>query len=110
MNTTVINIKTDPDVKLKAQAIAEELGLSLSSVINALLKQFVRAKALNLDLTREEIPSPYLKKILKESMEEIKKGRVSPSFTNAKNAIAWLNDPKKKYVYQIRKKVHKATK
>lgn len=109
MNTTVINIKTNPDVKLKAQAIAEELGLSLSAVINALLRQFVRTKAVNLDLNREEIPSPYLKRILKESMEDIKKGRVSPTFTNAKDAVAWLNDPKRKYEYQIRKKVRKAT-
>ena len=68
MNTTVINIKTNPEVKSKAQAIAEELGLSLSAVINVLLKQFVRTKTINLDLNREEVPSPYLKKMLKESM------------------------------------------
>ncbi len=109
MNTTVINIKTNPDVKSKAQAIAEELGLSLSAVINALLKQFVRTKAINLDLTREEIPSSYLKSVLKESMDNIKKGRVSPQFSNAKDAIAWLSDRKRKYVYQIRKEVHKTT-
>lgn len=108
MNTTVINIKTNPDVKSKAQAIAEELGLSLSAVINSLLRQFVRTKAINLAV--EEKPSPYLKKILKESMEDIKKGKVSPGFTNAKDAISWLNDPKREYVYQIRKKVHKTTK
>ncbi len=95
MNTTVINIKTNPDVKSKAQAIAEELGLSLSSVINALLRQFVRTKAINLDLTREEIPSPYLKKMLKESMEDIKKGRVY-SFHNPKDAVAFLRDAGKK--------------
>ncbi len=100
MNTTVINIKTNPNVKSQAQAIAEELGLSLSAVINALLKQFVRTKAINLDLVREEVPSPYLKKMLKESMEDIKKGRVSPAFTNAKDAVAWLRN-------QTLKKNHK---
>lgn len=103
MNTTVINIKTNPDVKSKAQAIAEELGLSLSSVINALLRQFVRTKAINLDLTREEIPSPYLKRMLKESVEDIKKGRVY-SFNNSKDAVAFLRDKsEKKYEFKNKK-------
>lgn len=105
MNTTVINIKTSPVVKSKAQAIAEELGLSLSAVINALLKQFVRTKSINISL--KEDPSPYMIKALKESAEDIKKGRVSPSFTNAQDAISWLSDNKRKYVYQIRKKIRK---
>lgn len=106
MNTTVINIKTNAMVKSKAQAIAEELGLSLSAVINALLKQFVRTKKLNVSV-RPEIPSPYLIKALKESEENVRQGRVSPSFTNVNDAVAWLEDPKKKYEYQIRKKIRK---
>ena len=39
---TVINIKTDKKVKDEAKKIAEEMGLSLSAVINAQLKQLVR--------------------------------------------------------------------
>lgn len=42
---TVINIKADRDIKIKARKIAEDLGLSLSAVINAYLKQFVRNKS-----------------------------------------------------------------
>ncbi|MDO8609052.1 MAG: type II toxin-antitoxin system RelB/DinJ family antitoxin [bacterium] len=105
MNTTVINIKTNAEVKSKAQAIAEELGLSLSAVINSLLKQFVRTKSLKIYLKEE--PSPYLIKALKESEEDIKKGRVSTVFTNSKDAIAWLSDNKRKYEYQVRKKIRK---
>ncbi|MBI4118716.1 MAG: type II toxin-antitoxin system RelB/DinJ family antitoxin, partial [Parcubacteria group bacterium] len=44
---TVINIKTDKDVKKNAQGVAEELGLSLSAVINAYLRQFVRNKEIH---------------------------------------------------------------
>lgn len=94
MNTTVINIKTSPIVKSKAQAIAEELGLSLSAVINALLKQFVRTKSINISL--KEDPSPYMIKALKESAEDIKKGRVY-SFSNTKDALSFLHDNSKKY-------------
>jgi len=44
MKTTAINIKTDPKVKRNAQKLAEELGLSLSAVVTASLKQFIRTK------------------------------------------------------------------
>jgi addiction module RelB/DinJ family antitoxin len=41
---TIINIKTDKKVKKSAQKIAADLGFSLSAVINAHLKQFIRNK------------------------------------------------------------------
>ena len=34
---------------------------------------------------------------LKESEKDIKADRVSSAFTNAKDAIAWLDNPKRKY-------------
>lgn len=39
---TAINIKADRAVKENAQRVASELGLSLSAIINAYLKQLVR--------------------------------------------------------------------
>ncbi len=47
---TVINIKTEKEVKQDAQKIAQKLGLSLSAVINAYLKQFVRNKAVSFSI------------------------------------------------------------
>jgi len=41
---TLINIKADKEIKKDAQRIAADLGFSLSAVINAYLKQFVRNK------------------------------------------------------------------
>lgn len=52
-----------------------------------------------------EEPSGYMIKALKESKQDIKYGRISPSFTNAKDALAWLNNPKAKYASGIRKKI-----
>jgi len=40
----MINIKTEKEVKSHAQKLAKEMGLSLSAIINAYLKQFVRNK------------------------------------------------------------------
>src|SRR3989344_6474301 len=44
---TVITLKADKEVKESAQKVAAELGLTLSAVVNASLKQFVREKSLN---------------------------------------------------------------
>lgn len=103
MNTAVINIKTNPQTKKQAQKVVEEMGLSLSGVINGFLKQLVKTKEIHFNLLEE--PSEYMIQALKEAKEDIKAGRVSPSFSSVKDAIAWLKDPKAKYENQIRKKV-----
>ena len=35
------------------------------------------------------------------AVEDYKKGRVSPTFDNAKEAVAWLENPRRKYANQI---------
>lgn len=103
MDTTVINIRTDAKLKSSAQRVAEDLGLSLSALINGFLKHLTKTKKITFSVKEE--PSEYLIKSIKEAEEDWKTGRVSAKFTSAKDAIAWLNDPKKKYEYQIHKKV-----
>lgn len=90
MYTAVINVKTHPEIKSQAKKIAEELGFSLSSLVNAYLKQLIKTKTVMFS-TSSEIPSDYMIKMLKQSEKEIKEGKVSPRFSNAKDAIAWLN-------------------
>jgi len=102
-NTTVINIRTDIRVKNKAQEIAQKLGLSLSAVINAYLKQFVRTKAVSFSL--EEQPSDFLIQTLAKSKKDIKNGYVSPVFDNIEDADKWLDNPKAKYANQVHKRV-----
>lgn len=103
MNTAVINIKVHPDTKREARKVAEEMGLSLSGLINGFLRQVIRTKTITFS-AREE-PSEYMIKALKESQEDIKHGRVSPGFTNSEDAIAWLNNPRRKYAGKIQPKV-----
>ena len=90
MHTAVIITKTEPEVKAKAQKIAAAMGLSLTSIINRYLRHFIAKKTITFT-ARDEEPSAYLLKSLRQSDEDIKKGRVSPGFDNAKDAIAWLN-------------------
>ena len=88
MNTTSLHIQIEPVIKQQAQKTASELGLSLSSVVKALLKQFIRTKRLSIGIT-EEIPNAYLRQSLKQSDEDIKAGRTL-SFKSGKDALDYL--------------------
>ena len=88
MDTTIINIEPDPKVKSKAKRVAADLGLNLSGVLNAYLRQFIRTKSVYFSLN-EEIPSPFLMEALKES-EKQRKNKDYHSFDNPKEAIDFL--------------------
>ena len=88
MDTTIINIKTDPRVKSKAKKVASDLGLNLSGVLNAYLRQFIRTKSVYFSLN-EENPSPFLIQAIKES-EKQRKSKDYYSFNNPREAIDFL--------------------
>ena|SRR6266446_6635476 len=88
MNTTSLHVKIEPTIKEQAQKTADELGLSLSGVVKALLRQFIRTKRLSVDLP--EIPNARTRKSLKQSMEDIKAGRVL-SFASKKDVLDYLD-------------------
>lgn len=93
MNTTTLNLRIDAKLKKDAQKLAESVGLSLSTIVKSLLRKVVREKKVDVEL----IPTPYLERILKESEKERAEGYVSPPFSSAADAIAWMNDPDAKY-------------
>src|SRR2546423_11673329 len=92
MKTAAIYIKTDPKVKKEAQEVAKELGFSLSSLMNAWLKQFVKTKTVTFSTHEElpEIPNAYFRQQLKKAREDRKVGKASPIFNSAEEMIAWL--------------------
>lgn len=74
MNThTILNIKTDKKLKADAQKVAGELGVPLSTVMNAFLKQFVRDKEVTFSAS-ELRPTLYLERILTEAQREYETG------------------------------------
>lgn len=89
MNSTVINIKTDIEVKKEAQKIAADLGLSLSGAINGFLRQLIRNKAVLFTLN-EDTPSDYLLSAIKDSRAERKAGDFY-SFKNNQAAVSFLD-------------------
>lgn len=96
MDTVIINVKTESGIKAQAKKIAADLGFSLSSLINAYLRQLIKSKTIYFSLVSEE-PTEFLLKSLEESETDRKKGRVSPSFDNSKEAVSWLKNKKRKY-------------
>lgn len=69
----VINIKTKKEVKESAQMVAQELGLSLSAVINAYLRQFVRNKMVHFSVASQMMPE--LENLLGKIEYDIQRGR-----------------------------------
>ena len=80
-----VNIKIDNAVKKQAQKRASDLGLSLSSVINATLKQFARTG--ELVLSSGPMPTPYLEKLVIEARKEYEKGKTSGPFDNVRELM-----------------------
>lgn len=97
MNTTVVNFKTDAKIKKGAQAVAKDLGFSLSSLLNAYLRNLVRTRTVAFGDDVQLELTPWAKRVLKQSEKDTKAGFVSPEFSNVKDSLAWLDDPNARY-------------
>jgi addiction module RelB/DinJ family antitoxin len=92
----MINIKADKEIKEGAVRVAQEMGLPLSTIINAFLKQFIRDRKVTFEAPL--IPTPKLEKILRKADADIKAGKnLSPAFKNPEDAIEWLDSKNKKW-------------
>ena len=91
--TTVIHIKTDKEVKENAQVIAKRLGLSLSAVINASLRNFIKTR--EVVFSDEPQMTPKLEKLLDKVEKDIKHNRnLSPAFDNMEEMDKYLDSLK----------------
>lgn len=87
---TVIHIRADKEVKENAARTAKDLGLSLSDIINASLRNFIRTR----EITFSDTPqmTPELEKLLGRVEKDIQNNRniVGP-FKSAKEANDYLD-------------------
>ncbi len=94
------NIPWSDIAGMRDKLIHGYFGVSLSVVWEVVKKDIPRLKknieAILNERVDSEQPSPYLLQAMKEAEEDLKKGRVSPTFNNAEDAIAYLNRFKKK--------------
>jgi addiction module RelB/DinJ family antitoxin len=83
MNTTIL-LKTDKTLKDEASRVAKELGVPLTTVMNAYLRQFVRDREIRISI-EPQLSDKKLKELIAIS-DEMDKG---------KNIGIKTNDPAK---------------
>jgi addiction module RelB/DinJ family antitoxin len=85
---TQVNLKIDSNIKESAQRRAAELGLSLSSVVNATLSQFARTGKLELSTAPQM--TPHLEELVVEARNEYLAGKTSGPFSTANDLMKHL--------------------
>ena len=88
MTKTILNIKTDPSTKQQIQEFAAELGVPVSVIMNAQIKQMLRDRKIILSTELE--PTPYLEKIMEQVEEDLKTGRNITRTLSKKEALDHL--------------------
>lgn len=87
---TIINIKTEKEIKKNAQKIARDLGFSLSALINAYLRQFTRDKEVYFGFAPKM--SPELEKLIGKIEIDIQKNRnLSKYISSSKELKSYLS-------------------
>jgi len=87
MQTAAIYIRTEPETKKQAQKVAQQIGMSLSGLVNASLKQIIKTK--KVEFSAEE-PNEYFKRTLAKARKNWKEGKGSPIFNNIEDDLKWL--------------------
>lgn len=87
---TVLNVKIEEKLKKEAQETAKALGLPLSTVVAAGLRDFVRTQSITFSAAPRLKPKAEAE-LLKISTDAKKGKNVSPTFDNLDDAFAWLN-------------------
>ena len=90
MEKTLISIKTNKEVKENAQKLAAELGLSLSDVVNASLRNFIRTREVRVSATPHM--TLELEKLVGKAEDDFKKGKnVAGPFSGTEEMDAYLD-------------------
>lgn len=87
---TVISVKIDKQVKESAQEVAKSAGLSLSTLVNAYLRQVAATR--RIELYAPETMTPKLEGLIAQVEAELASGNVSRQFDNVDD---FLDDLKK---------------
>ena len=89
MKTATINVKTEPALKRRAQAFAQNAGMSLSDIVNLSLRQVVNLG----EIVVHEHPSEYLREAIKEARQERQKC-LYKFFKSGQDAVSFVKNLK----------------
>ncbi|HLC91971.1 MAG TPA: hypothetical protein VJC09_02880 [Candidatus Saccharimonadales bacterium] len=91
---TVISVKTDKETKEQAQAVAMSIGIPLSTLINAYLKDLVITG--RVEFTAAEQMTPQMERIIEGIELEIKRGDTYGPFNTVDELLDSLHEETKK--------------
>ena len=87
-------MKVDKEVKDEAQSLSEELGFTLSAVTNALLKQFIRERRLEVGMQHHL--KPEIENEVERIIARMQGGDgISPTFETHADLEAYYRDRRK---------------
>jgi len=87
MKTAALSIKINPKIKKEAQRVADQLGFSLSAIVNASLVNLVRSKTVSYSLLS---PTPFLKRAINSARKDRALGKSSRVFHSSKEMLESL--------------------
>ena len=87
---TVLNVKINRDIKIRAQKTAAKLGLPLSLVVGEHLRRFAAEETITFAAPKKM--SKKLERWIAEAERDLTRGKnVSPVFNTMDGAIEWLH-------------------
>jgi len=86
---TILNVKVDKEEKEKAKQIASEMGVPLSTIINAHLREFIRTRKFSISL--EPRLKPKVEKELRNALKDYKNNKNIISFKSADEARKYFS-------------------
>lgn len=89
MKTAVVNFKTDDATKAKAQAVAKQIGIPLSNLLNAYLYELAATGSVH--FSASEPMTEKMEALIEQAEKEIAVGKVSGPFDNLEEMFAYLD-------------------
>ena len=89
MSQTTLHIKTDQEIKEKAEKFAKSNGITLTALVNLSLRQVLNTGQITLQ--EQLAPNAKTGKILKEALADYKAGRNIYKFNDIEDAIKHLH-------------------
>ena len=90
-NTTVLNVKIDKTLKKQAQEVAKSLGLPVSTLVTSSLRDIIARRSITIS-DSPQLRSEIEKELLALSAAAKRGEGLSPEFSDAQEATAWLKD------------------
>jgi antitoxin component of RelBE/YafQ-DinJ toxin-antitoxin module len=88
MNTAIINIKTDPNLKNELKTVAKDLGLPIGTIINGYLRELVRER--RVVFSAPPALNQRTKRLLQTIDNDIRAGKNVDGPFSPEEAIAYL--------------------